>query len=261
MSVDFGKAAGDYAKYRAGFPAAFFEQLSDFGIGLAGQSILDLGTGTGTVARGLALRGCDVTALDPSEKLLEKARVLDREAGVTVGYSISTAEDTGLPYSTFDVVTAGQCWHWFDRERAAREALRILRPGGRLVIAHFDWIPLPGNVVEATENLIERHNPDWMLGGGTGLYPAWLADVAAAGFVDIETFSFDVRIPYTHEAWRGRIRASAGVAATLSPKRVQAFDADLQDLLEERFLKDPLEVPHRVFTVMSRKERAPDGRY
>ena len=249
MSADFGRTARDYAQYRAGFPDAFFERLSAFGIGEADQRVLDLGTGTGTLARGFARRGCEVTALDPAPELIEEAMRLDRESGVSVEYLVATAEKNGFSDGAFDVVGTGQCWHWFDREKAAREASRLLAPGGRLVIAHFDWIPLPGNVVEATERLIERHNPAWTLGGSMGLYPAWLSDVAVAGFVDAETFSFDVRVPYTHEAWRGRIRASAGVAASLYPDQVKSFDEDLERLLCNRYPEDPLQVPHRVFTV------------
>lgn len=127
---------------------------------------------------------------------------------------------------------------------------RLLSPRGRLIIAHFDWILFPGNVVEATERLIERHNPAWSLGGGMGLYPAWLTDVAIAGFVEVETFSFDVRVPYTHESWRGRIRASAGVAASLGPGQVRSFDEDLERLLQNHFPEDPLRVPHRVFALV-----------
>lgn len=76
--------------------------------------------------------------------------------------------------------------------------------------------------------------------------------VAIAGFHDIETFSFGIQVPYSHEAWRGRIRASAGVAASLSPEQVLHFDAELQSLLQEHFPVDPLSVPHRVFAVISR---------
>lgn len=248
--VNFGKTAKDYSKHRAGFPNAFFERLAPFGIGKPGQRVLDLGTGTGTVARGLAQRGCLVTALDPSAELIEQAKVLDKVVKVKVRYIRATAEDTTLPNAAFDVITAGQCWHWFNRPQAAREVKRLLSPGGQLVIAHFDWLPLPGNVVEATEQLIKQYNPAWSMDGGTGLYPAWLTDVATAGFQNIETFSFDQPVTYTQEDWRGRIRASAGIAASLPPEQVAQFDAELAKLLAGQFPDDPLSIPHRVFAVI-----------
>jgi len=150
------------------------------------------------------------------------------------------------------LVTAGQCWHWFDRATTALEVRRVLRAGGRLVIAHFDWIPLPGSVVEATENLIRAHNSQWNLWGGAGMYPAWMRDMGAGGFRELESFSFDVDAIYTHEAWRGRIRASAGVGASMSPERVEKFDAELKVILAERFPDDPMPVPHRVFAAIGR---------
>lgn len=252
LDIDFGKTASDYATHRAGFPAALFERLMTFGIGQAGQRLLDLGAGTGSLGRGFARAGCQVTGLDPSEALTTEAQRLDREAGVVIDYVTAHAEDTGLADAAFDVVTAGQCWHWFERPRAAAEIRRLLVPGGALVIAHFDWIPLPGNVAEATEQLIEQHNPDSKFGGGTGMPRAWLADVAVAGFGGIETFSFDVHTPYSHTAWRGRIRASAGVGASLAPAAVEGFDNDLEALLAERFPEDPLAVLHRCFALICR---------
>ena len=252
MKIDFGKTAADYGRHRAGFPDALFDRLATFGVGARGQRILDLGTGTGALARGFARRGCVVTGLDPSAPLLDEARRLDRDAGVEISYVNASAEASGLPGASFDVVSAGQCWHWFDRSRVASEVCRLLVPGGRLVIAHFDWIPLPGNVVEATEQLIEQHNPEWKLGGRNGVYGPWLRDVAVAGFSDIETFSFDVHVPYTHVAWRGRIRASAGVAASLQPDAVARFDDELRRLLAVQFPAEPLQTLHRVFAVVCR---------
>lgn len=252
MRVDFGRTATDYAAHRAGFPDAFFARLDGFGVGRPGQRVLDLGTGTGTLARNLARRGARVIGIDPAPAMLDAARALDREAGVVVDYRVGRAEATGLDAASVDVVTAGQCWHWFDRARAAAEARRVLVAGGTLVIAHFDWIPLPGNVVEATEALIRAHNPAWTLAGGTGLHPRWLADAAVAGFRDLETFSFDVMVSYTHEAWRGRIRASAGVAASLPPDAVARFDDDLRTLLASSFPGSPLAVHHRVFALVGR---------
>src|SRR6202161_4415014 len=81
--IDFGKTAGDYAKHRAGFPDAFFERLAKIDVITAGKKALDLGTGTGTVARGLATRGLEVTGLDKSIPLMEQAKQIDREAGVS----------------------------------------------------------------------------------------------------------------------------------------------------------------------------------
>ncbi len=147
------------------------------------------------------------------------------------------------------MVSAGQCWHWFRADEAAAEVRRLLRPGGRIVIAHFDWLPLPGTVVETTERLILAHNPSWRLAGGTGMYPRWLTDLRVAGFRDVETFSFDVDVPYSREDWVGRIRASAGVAASLPAPAVERFSAELTALIPSA----ELTVPHRVWAVMARR--------
>jgi SAM-dependent methyltransferase len=252
VKPDFGLTAEDYRRHRAGFPSSLFDRLAAKGVGTAGQHVVDVGTGTGTLARGFACRGCRVTAVDPSLPMVEQARLLDAEAGVTIDYRIARAEETGLPGGSYDVLSAGQCWHWFDRAAAAREARRVLREGGFIAIAHFDWLPLAGNVVRATEELIEAHNPEWKMGGGLGVHPRWLLDVGEAGFRDVESFSYDVDVPYTPEGWRGRIRASAGVGATLSPERVATFDRALATLLADRFPGAVLAVPHRVFAVTAR---------
>lgn len=249
QAADFGKTARDYARFRAGFPPVLYERLRALGVGLAGQRALDLGTGTGALARGLAARGCRVVGLDPARPMMLQAR--DLEGGRGCAFVAGRAEALPLRDGAFDVVTAGQCWHWFDRPRAAAECARVLRPGGRLAICHYDWIPLPGNVVAETEALIKAWNPTWTLHGGTGLYSAWLADAALAGFGELETLSTDAPAVYTHEAWRGRIRASAGVAASLGPEQVAAFDRALAALLAARFPREPLSVPHRVFAVVA----------
>ena len=251
--VNFGRTASDYGRWRAGFPPHFFKRLFAEGWVAPEARVLDLGTGTGTIARGLALRGCRVTGLDSEAHLLDEAARLDREAATGVAYVEGRAEATGLPNGSFDVVTAGQCWHWFERERTVAEVARVLRPGGRLVIAHFDWLPQRGNVVAMTERLVETHNPDWHLGNASGIYPPWLDDVAEGGFEALETFSFDVTVAYTHEAWRGRIRASAGIGASLPPEAVARFDAELAAALAADWPSEPLVVPHRVWALKAER--------
>jgi SAM-dependent methyltransferase len=249
---DFGKAASDYATHRAGFPDSFYDRLSARGIGKPGSRVVDLGTGTGTLARGFAARGCRAIGIDLSPPLLEQARALAARDGLSVEFREARAEETGLEAGSADLVIAGQCWHWFDRPRAAREVQRVAAPGGWLVIAHFDWIPLPGNVADATEALIRAHNPDWPHHGGIGIHGYWLRDLALAGFRELETFSYDLDVPYPHESWRGRIRASAGVAVSLPPAAVEKFDREHAALLAERFPGPGLPVLHRVFAVIAR---------
>ncbi len=251
VKPDFGLTSKDYARHRAGFPNSLFEKLSSRGIGKPKQSLVDLGTGTGSLARGFAARGCKVIGIDPAEEMLSAARTLNKGSEFPVDYRVATAECTNLASAAFDIVSAGQCWHWFDRLKAAKEALRILKPGGKVVIAHFDWLPLSGNVVRATEALIELHNPEWNMGGGLGMYPQWLTDLGEAGFHDIETFTYDIDEAYTPQAWRGRIRASAGVGGTLSSAQVKHFDEALGRLLEERYPGAILKIPHRVFAVIA----------
>jgi SAM-dependent methyltransferase len=251
--VDFGKTAEDYARHRAGFPPALFDRLAaGWGIGLPGQRVLDLASGTGTLARGFAARGCDATALDVSPAMLDQAMRMAGEQGVSIRRVDAPAEATGLPAASFDVVAAGQCWHWFDRAKAAAEVRRLVAPGGWLLICHFDWIPLPGNVVELAEQAILRHNPQWRYANGTGIYPAWTRDAALAGFRDLESFTFDVDVPYSREGWLGRVRASAGVAGTLPPEMVAAFDADHRAAVAERFPQEAIPAPHRVFALVGK---------
>jgi SAM-dependent methyltransferase len=253
MSTNFGAAAEDYAKHRAGFPESFFDRLAALGFFEPGTTIVDVGTGTGTLARGFAKRGARVIAIDPDERLIRQARRIDGEfsPAINVEYKLGTAEQIPLADSQADVVSAGQCWHWFNEVQAAKEFARILKTDGHVVVAHFDWLPLPDNVVEATEQLIKEYNPSWRFDGGNGFHPESIPHLHSAGFRQFETFSYDLDVEYTPAAWRGRIRASAGIGASLNAERIHAFDAALARLLEESFDDEVLQVPHRVFAVVA----------
>jgi SAM-dependent methyltransferase len=248
---EFGRRADDYRRYRAGFPDSLFTRLAARGIGTAGQRVIDLGTGTGTLARGFALRGASALGIDPDARMLSAARQLDAELGAHVEYRQARAEGTGLDAHSADAVSAGQCWHWFDRLAAAREVARILRPNGWLVLAHLDWIPRAGNAVETTERVVLRHAPDWQGAGGPVHYP-WEAELRAAGYCEPASFAYEVSIPYSHEAWRGRVRTCNALGAVLSKAAVDAFDAELAAVLAADHRGEPLQIPHRVWALLMR---------
>jgi SAM-dependent methyltransferase len=254
MVLDFGKTAKDFGKYRVGFPAVFFDRLRQLGIVGNGVRAVDLGTGTGLFARALARLGCDVVGVDKSIEMIEEARRLDAEAGVSNVYVNATAEDTGLAGNSFDLATAGQCWSWFNQEQVLAEVKRLLKPSGHLVIANLDWLSTPDAVCGATEQLIKWHNPGWRLRFEHGLHPDWLTQVDSAEFQDVQTFSFDVTIPYSHIDWRGRIRATGAIGAYLPPDRVRQFDQDLEHLLTTKFPEEPLKIHHRMFALICRAE-------
>lgn len=253
QKAEFGKTASDYAAHRAGFPPSFFDAMKARGLGAANQTLVDIGTGTGTLARGFAAAGASVTGIDADPDMLREARSLAAGENLTIKFHEATAEATGLKNASADIVTAGQCWHWFDPRGATTEVRRILKPGGTIVIAHFDWLPAKRsggrvNVVHASEQLILKHNPDWRGAGGLGIYPLWLHHLAQAGFTGIETVSWDEDAIYSHAGWRGRIRASAGIAA-LSREARTTFDDAHAAMLTRDFPAEPLVTPHRVWMV------------
>ena len=253
MEVAFGQTAEDYARYRAGFPDSFFDRLTALGFAAGDQAVLDLGTGTGALALAIAERGNRVVGLDPSPEMLEQAKHRAEARGLALEFQQRGAEATGMPDAAFDAVSAATCWHWFDRPRAAEECARVLKPGGLLLIAAMDWHTKPGNLLEASIRLIAEHNPAWASGGSRGFDPTWGWELLHHGFAVENAFAYVEAIPYSHEAWRGRVRASAGVGASLSPEKVEAFDRAHQALLAERFPADPLAVEHRISALLARK--------
>jgi|CXWL01.1.fsa_nt_gi SAM-dependent methyltransferase len=232
--MDFGPTAKDYAKHRQGFPDSFFEQFP-----LAGK-VLDIGSGTGALARGYARRGATVFAAELSPAMLRQADDLPRRV-------VARAEACPFRSASFDAVTAGQCWHWFDGIAAAQECRRVLRPRGRLVIAHFNYLPLPGSTAEASEALILERHPDWALGGIAHMEGLWDSHLEAAGFEGLASAAYQLDVTYSHEAWRGRMRACNGVLA-LGPERIDEYDRAHAEKLKRDF-PEPLLVRHEVFAL------------
>ena len=118
----FRRGADTYDAVRPGYPPEVSALVADY------HRVLDLGAGTGKLTADLIAGGHEVLALDPSEDMV---RVLARLA---IPVWRATAEATSVGVS-LDAVTCAQTWHWVDAAAACAELDRIVRPGGRVVLA------------------------------------------------------------------------------------------------------------------------------
>jgi SAM-dependent methyltransferase len=242
--VNWGLTSQDYAQYRPGPPDSFYAVLRGLGVGLPGQRILDLGTGTGTLARRFALQGCQVTGVDIAPEQIEEARKLAASQGLEIDFRVAAAEETGLPDASFDAITACQSWLYFKKPAVCIEARRLLAPGGRLLTAHLCWLPRRDDIARQSEELVLKFNPGWTGADFSGEIPTSLP-WAQGTFRVSAMFFYDEPIEFTRESWRGRIRACRGVGATLSPEEVARFDAQHEALLE-RIAPERFCILHRV---------------
>jgi SAM-dependent methyltransferase len=253
--VNFGRRSDDYAEHRPGLPDSFFDRLERH-VPFDGAVALDVGTGPGFTALALARRGARVTGADISPQQIDAARRSAREQDLNerTEFLVRPAEKTGLPDESFDLVTASQCWHWFDHDAALREVDRVLRPGGILVVAHYCYLAGLSRVAARTEELILERNPGWTMAGWDGVYPEHIDGLQQHGSRLVEQFCYDHLQPFTHESWRGRIRTCNGVGSgVMSDEQVAVFDAALAELLRREFPDEPLLIKHRVWAVIVRK--------
>ncbi|GIJ34097.1 class I SAM-dependent methyltransferase [Micromonospora sediminimaris] len=124
QALSFGTAAADYDRYRPRYPPAAL-RWALAGIDAPAQ-LVDLGAGTGILARGLLALGHRVTAVEPGPAMRAQLTSLDGDPLALAG----SAEAMSLPDGYADAVLTGQAYHWFDRPRAHAEIARVLRSGG-----------------------------------------------------------------------------------------------------------------------------------
>jgi ubiquinone/menaquinone biosynthesis C-methylase UbiE len=123
---------------------AFRAELLDLARVAPGESVLDVGCGTGTLALAAKRRvgsAGTVHGIDPSPEMIARARRKARSRGLDVSFDEAVAQSLPLEDRTVDAVLAVLTFHQLPHEdlhRTLREIERVLKPAGRLFVADLD---------------------------------------------------------------------------------------------------------------------------
>ncbi len=251
-AFDWGRTSADYAKFRDIYPPVFFDKVAERGFCVKGQRVLDIGTGTGVVPRNMYKYGAEWVGSDISENQIAQAKLLADRDGMNIEYVFSSAEDIDFPDGSFDVITACQCFFYFDYDVVIPKLARLLKDGGRLVILFMAWVPADDAIARASEELVLKYNPKWT-GAGYERKPVFIPEAAVSLF-DVEfAEDYDLMVPFTRESWNGRMKACRGVGASLTPEETAEWEKEHIALLE-RTAPTEFDILHHAAVAVLRKK-------
>jgi SAM-dependent methyltransferase len=156
----FSDRVENYVRYRPGYPIEAWRVLQDE-CGLKPEhAIADIASGTGIWTRILLENGNSVVGIEPNTEMRQAGERL--LAGSSRFTSVAgTAEATTLTDASVDFVTAAQAAHWFERERAQQEFVRILKPGGWLVLLWNERLTDATSFLRQYEQLLLSYGTDY----------------------------------------------------------------------------------------------------
>jgi SAM-dependent methyltransferase len=248
----FDSWAGDYDRFRPGYPDALFETIGSALTLPRVPHVVDLGAGTGRASLAMANLGWRVTAVEPGKPMLDVLRGRAANEGLLISTVLANAEDTGLDPASVDLVTAAQAFHWFDQQRALTEIARITKPGGGLALF---W-----NVRDAKRSafmadyaeLLRRFVKDSDAGRYESTMPenatARLIESHGGAFADVRLHVLEHEVLMTDEEFVGMVFTASYVRTNKTPEEQDRFRLDLAALLGRHHLNDgrPFAVPYRL---------------
>lgn len=227
-AFDWGRASSDYAKYRDIYPEEFYKRIIDLGHCTEGQNVLDIGTGTGVLPRNMYKYGAKFIGTDISKNQIKYA--IDLSKGLDIDYIVSATEDLDFPEKSFDVVTACQCFMYFDKKIILPKIHKFLKDNGHFLILFMAWLPYESEIAKTSEDLVLKYNPSWS-GGGVKRYPLDTPKWLNGMFEVANAITYDIEVPFTRESWNGRMKACRGIDASLSKEEIESFEKEHLDYL------------------------------
>lgn len=235
-AFDWGKVSTDYARFRDIYPAEFYDKMISRNLCVNGQRVLDVGTGTGVLPRNMYRYGAKWTGTDLSENQIKQARALS--AGMDIDYYVLPTENLHFPDGTFDIITACQCFWYFNHEQAVSKFYRMLDSDGRILVLYMAWLPYEDKIAAESEKLVLKYNPKWS-GAGETVHPIHIPDCYYEKFKLVYHEEYPLSIPFTRESWNGRMKACRGVGASLTKEETAAWEQEhkkmLADIAPEEF--------------------------
>jgi SAM-dependent methyltransferase len=187
--------------------------------------VLDVGCGTGIAARLFAASGCVVLGVEPDARMAAVA------AARGIAVEVAHFERWDRAGRRFDVLTAGQSWHWVDPVVGARRAAEALRPGGRIALFWNVGSPEP-RVAEAFERVYARLAPrldeqSVLLGRFDGdRFPAASDGIRRAGVFSVpQRWVFPWQKTYTTAEWLDQLPSHSDHHALAPDKLKVLLDA------------------------------------
>jgi SAM-dependent methyltransferase len=265
MSVDRARArsfdawAGEYDRFRPGYPDKLFEQIA-LGLRLPERPlVVDLGAGTGRASLAMAELGWLVTAVEPGKPMLDVLRGQATNRGLIIATVQASAESTGLDPATADLVTAAQSFHWFDKEEALGEIARITRPGGGVALFWNVRDRDRSVFIEEYSQLLNRYVEH---GGDMGRYEIEGREVTRRAFEahrdafePPETIELRHEVPMTADDFIG-LAFTASYIRVMPPELQDRMRLDLAALLGRHGLNDGrlFPVPYRIDLWIARRK-------
>lgn len=229
-AFDWGKASADYARFRDIYPQEFYDKITSRKLCINGQNVLDIGTGTGVLPRNMYRYGAKWTGTDISENQIEQAKILSE--GMNIDYYALSAENVDFPNNSFDVITACQCFWYFNHEQIMPRFLHMLKPNGRILVLYMAWLPFEDKIAGASEKLVIKYNPKWS-GAGETVHPIFIPECYNEKFELVYHEEYPLDIHFTRESWNGRMKACRGIGASLGEEEIDAWEQEHIKLLSE----------------------------
>lgn len=127
----FTGKADIYDKFRPSYPAELIDWLYEK---TGAKTVADIGAGTGIFTKCLSAKPWKITAVEPNADMMGILKQNMGQSSALEEIINASAEDTGIPANSIDLVTAAQAFHWFDKGKFKAECERILTPNGHLAI-------------------------------------------------------------------------------------------------------------------------------